>query len=326
MKHKVSVIVPVYNVEEYLPQCVESIINQDCANKELVLVDDGSPDNCPNICDEYAEKYDFIRVVHKENGGLSDARNAGIREATGDYVLFVDADDFIEPGSISVIMEVAERSFPDVVFLEAQKYFPDGSTAPLGDGIKEDAVRGKSAEEVLRFLGRSSKFPGSACTKLIKRELLSDELLFEKGRLSEDIDWSIRLLLKAKSYDYCGAVYYNYRKQRAGSITNTAGLKSFRDVMYILKNWSEKAKGETDANKRFIYATLAYEYSILVMLYSKLSREDKKFHKKELKELLWLLDWRRGARYSGVKKLCKLAGFGITSRLLRLYLKTRGKK
>lgn len=326
MNNKVSIVIPVYNVEKYLHQCVDSIINQSYDNKEIILVDDGSPDNCPEICDKYAETYDYIRVVHKENGGLSDARNAGVKAAEGDYVLFVDSDDFIEPESISSIMAIAKNTTPDIVFIEAQKYFTDGSTAPLGDGIKESAVRGKDATEVLKFLSKSPKFPASACTKLIKRELLSGDLLFEKGRLSEDIDWSIKLFLKAKTFDYCGVMYYNYRQQRAGSITNTAGLKSFRDVMYVLEKWTEEAKGRSEEHKRFIYATLAYEYSILVMLYSKLSHEEKRRYVKALKDLVWLLDYRRGIRYSGVKKLCKVAGFSFTSNLLKLYLKIRGKK
>jgi len=326
MNLRTSIIVPIYNVEKYLHKCVESIINQNYKDIELILVDDGSPDNCPVICDEYAEKYDFIKVIHKENGGLSDARNAGIKAATGDYVLFVDSDDFIEPGSISVIMQVAEERNADIVFLEAQKCFNNGSTVPLGDGVTEAGVREKAKAEALTFLAHCPKFPGSACTKLIKRSLLSDELFFERGLLSEDIDWSLKLILKAESFDYCGTMYYNYRKEREGSITITAGLKNFRDILYILKKWAEISETYADAEKLFILSQLAYECSILIMLYSKLCKADKRLYKKKLENLLWLLDYRSGIRYSGVKKLCTILGFNVTSNLLSLYLKTRGKK
>ena len=95
MNSLISVIVPIYNVEKYLDKCVDSIINQTYKNLEIILVDDGSPDNCPQMCDDYAKKDSRIRVVHKENGGLSDARNAGMKVATGEYVSFIDSDDYI---------------------------------------------------------------------------------------------------------------------------------------------------------------------------------------------------------------------------------------
>ena len=93
----ISVIVPVYKVEPYLNKCIESIVNQTYKNLEIILVDDGSPDNCPAICDSWAEKDSRIKVIHKENGGLSDARNAGMVHATGEYIAFVDSDDYIDP-------------------------------------------------------------------------------------------------------------------------------------------------------------------------------------------------------------------------------------
>lgn len=93
----ISVIVPVYGVEKYLKQCVDSIVNQTYKNLEIILVDDGSPDNCPQLCDEWVKKDKRIRVLHKKNGGLSDARNAGLHISTGDLVLFVDSDDWVEP-------------------------------------------------------------------------------------------------------------------------------------------------------------------------------------------------------------------------------------
>ena len=104
---KISVIVPVYKVEKYLDKCVESIVNQTYKNLEIILVDDGSPDNCPAMCDEWAEKDERIRVIHKENGGLADARNAGMDIATGDYIGFVDSDDWIEPNMYEVLLKNA---------------------------------------------------------------------------------------------------------------------------------------------------------------------------------------------------------------------------
>ena len=96
MEKKISIIIPVYKVEKYLDKCVESVVNQTYKNLEIILVDDGSPDNCPKMCDEWAEKDKRIKVIHKENGGLSDARNFGIEKATGDYLMFLDSDDYLD--------------------------------------------------------------------------------------------------------------------------------------------------------------------------------------------------------------------------------------
>ena len=111
---KISVIVPVYKVEKYLDRCVESIVNQTYKNLEIILVDDGSPDNCPVMCDEWAEKDERIRVIHKENGGLADARNAGMNIATGDYIGFVDSDDWIEPNMYEVLLKNALKYDADI--------------------------------------------------------------------------------------------------------------------------------------------------------------------------------------------------------------------
>ena len=127
MEPKVSIIVPVYKVEEYLSQCVDSILNQTYKNIELILVDDGSPDNCPKICDEYASSDDRVIVIHKENGGLSDARNTGIKKATGKYLMFVDSDDWIELDTCKVAVETAEKEKADLVFWSYMREFIDES-------------------------------------------------------------------------------------------------------------------------------------------------------------------------------------------------------
>ena len=115
MNSLISVIVPIYNVEKYLDKCVDSIINQTYKNLEIILVDDGSPDNCPKMCDDYAKKDSRIKVVHKENGGLSDARNAGMKVATGEYVSFIDSDDWIDLETFSISMAKIEECNAQIV-------------------------------------------------------------------------------------------------------------------------------------------------------------------------------------------------------------------
>lgn len=126
MDKLISVIVPIYNVEKYLTKCIESIINQTYENLEIILVDDGSPDNCPIICDEYAKRDSRVKVIHKKNGGLSDARNAGLDIATGEYIMFIDSDDFVEIDMMESMMNNMIDNNVDLVVCNI-KYIYDNS-------------------------------------------------------------------------------------------------------------------------------------------------------------------------------------------------------
>ena len=325
MDISISIIIPVYNVENYLKECVDSIISQDFSNKEIILVNDGSKDNSPAICDEYAKNYDYIKVIHKENGGLSDARNAGLKEAKNQYILFVDSDDFIAKNSLKEIACTANLNYADVIMLEARKYFPDGSSVSIGDGITADKVRNLSYEQALINISKCPKFPASACTKLIKRELFekNENLMFKKGLLSEDIDWSLKLFCTAKTFDYCEADYYYYRQNRKDSITNTLGQKNISDLIYILEKWSEKAAELPDIQKRFVLSTLSYEYPVILAAYGGLKKSEKKKFYCRLKKFKWLLKIKKGTRYLVIRTVMAFSGINYTAKLLKLYLKLR---
>ena len=131
-----SVIVPIYNVEDYLNRCVDSIINQTYKNLEIILVDDGSPDNCPQMCDDYAKKDSRIRVVHKENGGLSDARNAGMKVATGEYVSFIDSDDYISLDFYETLFQTMVDNDSDIVECSVVKFYENEKFDEYSDDLK----------------------------------------------------------------------------------------------------------------------------------------------------------------------------------------------
>lgn len=323
-KMKISIIIPVYNVEKYLRQCVDSILDQDYEEKEIILVDDGSPDNSGKICDEYAEKHGNVVVIHKPNGGPSEARNLGVSRATGDYILFVDSDDFIAKNSLSCIVETVNENPVDLVFLETQKYYSDGTVVPLGDGISRGMVYKKSPNEVLGFLSKCPKYPASPCTKLIRRSLINDNILFEKFFAFEDIDWSVKLFLAAKSFDYCGVEYYNYRQNIVGSVSNAVNLNKIKDMIFILEKWSQIATEKEPVEKSFILSQMAYELPILIYLYGKLSSEERKTVKSRIENLLFLLEYRSERKYKGTKLLCKICGVDLTSKFINVYQKTRG--
>ena len=200
----ISVIVPVYNVSKYLRVCVDSIISQPFADYELILVDDGSLDDCSSICDRYAEADSRVKVIHKQNGGLSSARNAGLYAACGKYVLFIDGDDFIEENSLSALWQtLKDDGETDVVILNAVFYYDDDRTERFENFFNKSALYKKGHSDALSYLTSLSMFTASACLKLIKRDILtSNNIIFEEIIWSEDADFSINLYLHAKTYNF----------------------------------------------------------------------------------------------------------------------------
>jgi glycosyltransferase involved in cell wall biosynthesis len=325
--NKISIIIPVYNVKEYLNICIDSILKQSFNDYEIILVNDGSTDSSGEICDMYSEKYTHIKVFHKENGGLSDARNAGIREAKGEYILFIDSDDYITENSLSKINDVIrEDTDVQVIFLEADKVFPDNTKKNLGDGYQKNEIFKQTHEHVLNHLITLPKFPGSACTKLVNRSLIIDnKLFFEKGQLSEDIDWTMRLLLTATKYNYCESEYYCYRQNRTGSITDTANFKNLYSLLEIIKKWSVDLREVESPNKfqTYINSFMAYEYLIILLLNGKISSADKAIVSSDILAYSWLLSHSKNNKVRLVKNLNKVLGINTISNILFFYYKVR---
>ncbi len=319
----ISFVIPVYNVEKYLNECVDSILAQDFKDYEIILVDDGSPDNSGAICDEYADKYDFISVIHKKNGGQSDARNVGLKAAKGDYILFVDSDDYIGKGSLKKMAQCVYDSngMADVIFLEAFKVFPNGKVISLGDGYIGECINGCSKKSVIEHLASLPKYPGSACSKMVKRKLITDNnIFFESGIISlEDIDWTLSAILKSEVYAYCSADYYYYRQSRAGSVTNSIGLKNVQDMIYVIKKWI--SKNDKQPYQREINAFMAYEYMISLYTYSTLSKGNKKIIKDDIRAYSWILNYSVSKKTKLVKLFYKMLGLRLTATALKLYYK-----
>ena len=213
----ISVIVPVYKIEQYLDRCAQSIVTQSYDNLEIILVDDGSPDNCGVMCDAWAARDSRIRVIHKKNGGLSDARNAGIRASTGEYVVFVDSDDFIEPQMIEKLYTAAVKY--DVPLAICRVHCMDDLGNPTGesDGL---CMPGEclDAEQLLPlFYQASGQFYIVAWNKLYHRSLLKGEL-FPVGKWHEDEFVAAQIIWNAQRIALVDHVGYYYITKRAGSI------------------------------------------------------------------------------------------------------------
>lgn len=235
---KVSFIIPIYNVEKYLSECVESILAQTYSDFEMLLVDDGSPDNCPALCDDWARKDSRIKALHKPNGGLSDARNYGLNHAQGDYVVFVDSDDFwVEKDCLEQLMNVVD-AHPECDFIgfNCSYYYSDTKTYKKWVAYNESLSVPTDKNIVICSLVASGTFPMSACLKIIKRKSLSDMgLRFIKGTIAEDIPWFIDLLEGSKKCMFVNQYIYAYRQNVAGSITASGNPKSTSDLFAIVK-------------------------------------------------------------------------------------------
>ena len=235
---KLSIIVPIYNVEQYLRKCVDSLLNQNIDNYEIILIDDGSPDACPAICDEYASRSSVnpltpspvIRVVHRENGGLSAARNSGIDVALGEYIMFVDSDDYIEPNVLKGLLDQVDRDNLDVLRYRLQYVNPQYE---VFNPYKSDPFKGNDYSEIptdgVSFLNSRMSTACYAWAFVIKRELL-DGCIFTPGIYFEDTDWTPRMLCKAKRVASTNTVVYNYL-QREGSITNAVNRSKQKKVL-----------------------------------------------------------------------------------------------
>lgn len=315
---KVSFILPIYNVEKYLSECVESILVQTYRDFEILLVDDGSPDNCPALCDEWAKKDSRIKALHKSNGGLSDARNYGLQHAQGDYVVFVDSDDFwVKRDCLQRLMNVVD-AHPECDFIgfNCSYYYSDSKTFNKWVAYDESLSKPTDKDAVLCSLVASGTFPMSACLKIIKRKSLLDiGLRFIKGTIAEDIPWFIDLLDGAKSCMFVNQYIYAYRQNVAGSITASGNPKSTRDLFAIVRNEIKKIGNRRMSKKAkdALYSFLAYEFCIL--LTSDMPQE----MKSELMQYKWLLNYTANPKVRKASFVNKLFGIKTTEWLLRFY-------
>lgn len=315
-----SVILPVYNVEKYLEECVESILAQTFSDYEIILVDDGSTDTSPAICDEYAQKYDFIRVIHKKNGGLSDARNAGTNIAKGDYLIYIDSDDFLT--SEHFLQDLSERAkeSADLIFYKYVKFFDDSKQYGTCAFSYQSALKADTYAEQIKALVEADAFYGMAWIKALKREFIEkNNIQFEVGLLGEDMEWNYHVVFYAKSLSLLDQSYLAYR-QRKGSITTTHKLKNLTDFIYILQKWSERIREEVEdeALKVALFGSLAKYYSNLLVVYARLKDKKKKECKKRIQSLRWLLKYSMSRRPQTVAKIYRFCGFGITIFALKI--------
>lgn len=245
----VSVIVPCYNVEKYLPKCVDSIVGQTYRNLEIILVDDGSPDNCGNICDEYATRDGRIKVIHKENGGLSDARNAAIDVAKGEWLTFVDSDDYVTEDYVETLLRLCLK-YEVKMAVGCCFIFSEG-THPI---IHQKKINGNllSKQEALSTMFYQKKYDVTAWGKIYQTSLF-EEIRYPKGLLFEDLPTTFKLMLNCNegvAYTNKQIYYYMFRPDSIeGSKFSEKKMDSAIEVFRIMQSYENELKEVTDALK-----------------------------------------------------------------------------
>lgn len=244
VKCKISFIVPIYDVELYLRKCVDSLLHQDYNDYEIILVDDGSPDKCPSICDEYATRFDKIRVIHQENKGLSGARNAGIEVAQGEYLCFVDSDDYWEENVLGALMAQIERDNLEVLRFNYRNVNERGEEIHPYRYPKKYSNYDDTVTNGENFLNKRLGFACYVWQFIVKKEFCQAER-FTEGIYFEDTDWTPRVLIRTNRVASTITIVYNYL-WRMGSITLAVDLKKKRklleDKISLLNGFQEQRK------------------------------------------------------------------------------------
>ena len=258
----ISVIVPCYKVERYLPRCIDSILRQTYEHLEVVLVDDGSPDRCGEICDDYANKDSRVIVIHKENGGLSDARNVAINQAKGEWITFIDSDDFVSDDYVETLYKLATEYGCDCSVC-LFKTFREGEY-PIEDNVsnyREKMPPQKAVEQMFY----QEKFDNNAHSKLYHRRLFESGIRFPQNRVFEDLAISYQLLLKSKGVAYTNARLYYYLLRR-NSIEGCYNPKKVDDGLAVLKSMDDNVDNLKGIERAYQCRKFSFLLHLLMMM------------------------------------------------------------
>lgn len=315
-----SIVVPVYKVEQYLKNCVDSILKQDYDNFEMILVDDGSPDKCPEICDCYAKDDLRVTVIHKPNGGSSSARNAGIKAARGKYIIFVDSDDYWNSDkALSILYDKLNREKQiDVLLYNSIDYSSvTGRSVVCNRYYDIDFVENSDKADVLKYLFNNELLPGAAWATVTRRELLiENDLYFIEGIKAEDIDWLLKVFLQANTYSALNEAFYVYLKYRNDSITGTADAKSIDDLLYQIELWHNKIETQEYryiANE--VKSLLSRHYISALLIFEHIEKDKKAEYRRRLKTYKYLLNY---SKISTIR-FAKIIPIDAISTLLNVY-------
>lgn len=311
----VSIIVPVYNIREYLPRCVESLLGQTCADVEILLVDDGSSDGSGALCDALGAKDGRIRVIHKENGGLSDARNAGLDAAKGDWLLFVDGDDYLVENAVELLLAAAEEDADFVQFFYHET--EDNGWASEKNQQAEPETETDPAQ-MWRRVYTLGGVAASSCTKLWNKRVF-ENVRFRNGIVHEDEELLNRVLPRCRKAIYTKLVLYGYM-MRSGSIVRSGFRKKSMDIFTVLDERLEVL--DALGCEELVQGTYAWQFRTAAWQYCLARRGGFKEESNWLKNRILELAKQPGLKLSGQYKLLYQAA-KITSAAPEMYYLVR---
>lgn len=317
---KVSVVIPVYNVMPYLERCVQSVVRQTYQNLEIILVDDGSTDGSGKLCDKIAGTDQRIRVIHQKNQGLSGARNTGIRQATGEYIVFLDSDDewLLSDGLEKLLGE----DKTDIIVFKRVDIWKGNQRVLCADYDTAAIAKMPDTQAVFSYLVKTQQLQISACFLLVRRQMLLDhDIFFPIGLLSEDIYWSMHLWQHIKTTRFTNLNFYGYY-HRETSITTTVSIKTYRSYDQIFSYW----KTQCDAgcmNAAAIRAYLANMWVSRGYVFYGLDATDKPEAIGILQRHCDLLNYGYSAKSKRIRRMALLIGVKPTVMALGWYWQLR---
>lgn len=326
---KLSVVIPVYNVEKYLYQCVQSVLMLP-SDIEIILVDDGSKDSSGKLCDDLQKTDDRIRVIHQENAGLSAARNTGIRNSNGDYVMFLDSDDFLDVDQTLKLLEKLDGTSNVVVglyrkYYGAEERYENESHSPFMG--KQGLMK---REDFLACIPSNGEHSFLVAVRFIAQRqwLLDNSLLFVTGIYHEDEEWTVRLLCASEKIWLTDCYFYQYRQAREGSIMSSVRPKHIWDTFTILEHHSRLLSNYKGDNKivDFIKNRMAALYLSNLLNLRHLNKDEKQkaieLQKSYSKQCLSAL---QGTKGKFARNLVKIFGVNFTVTILNIIQKMRGR-
>lgn len=329
---KVSIIFPIYNVEQYLLQSVNSIRQQTYKNIEIILVDDGSKDTSPILCEQLKKQDERIVVIHKENGGLSDARNAGLKISTGDYVCFLDSDDYWDDDkALALLMGKIEKTGAEIVQFHRKWFDEKHNLVSIKKFHDYSQIEQKNSEEIIKQMVRWGEINVHACLSVISRKFLIDNgLFFKQGIKSEDIEWGMRVFACNPKIAFVNEAFYVYRVKRDGSITSNIDYRHLCDLCETIKNIVKMLETQNTPVSQSLLSYMMYQCLITSALLhrSRLTKTERLDIQNKVREICKnrLLKYRDDPIVNKVSLLYRCIGFQGMSYILGFYLVHRRKR
>lgn len=319
---KFSVIIPVYNAEKYIDECVQSVLNQTFSDFEMLLIDDGSKDHSTEICERYAKQDRRVRVIHKKNGGASSARNLGLDYACGKYIIFLDSDDYWNDINALACLNDEMADNTDIIVFGCTDFFMSKNTKVVTrNGYDLDIFSTDDRNIILHYLFSEKLIPGGPTIFAVSRSLIEkNNIRFKEGIQAEDYDYVFCVFLNSVHIKAVNNPFYIYRKDVKTSVTSQGSLKIIKGIEYTIEKWLpvfEKCDHKTLKGDYLNYLSFIYTTGFVIM--GALKKSERKQAIESMKRYRYILKYGYWKKTRLVRKLVKILGLNLFSRFANIY-------